>query len=666
LPATHAELVVRSLTAEAERLMAPAHSRAAAPAAVAAATPPAPLPPPSPGVAASAATETTGDETQPPLSSPRRPSISSCNRADPERQLEAGGFPRTVYDAFPPDGVSTHAGVQAGSLLFDADFESANLRRAVQVGPREYNLVLSCDVNTRGHTQWFLFRVRGMEAGVAYRFHLINLMKPDSLFSSGMRPLMYSERVAKESGIGWTRAADEIAYFMNQYTYTTVPKKSAASKKAAATSSAASAAAASGAASSTTAARDTPMSSYYTLTFKLQFPHSSDTAYVSQCYPYTYTMSQRLNARLLAEKRSSIIRREVLCHSYGGNMCDVLTVTDFSASASELASRKVAVISARVHPGESNASWMMQGLLEAVTADTEQARQLRRSLILKIVPMLNPDGVILGNYRCSVTGVDLNRQWAEPSETSHPTIFHLKRLMKGFAATEQLLLFCDLHGHSRKRNIFAYGCDNARGPSRLKERIFPRLLADCAHFSLGGCSFKVLKSKETTGRVVVCKQLAVANSFTLEASFCGADFGPGAGGHYTVTALKEMGAAFVPALLEFVEPSQARVNAILSELEAQFPAEDDAEEGDADADGGGQRTEGGGDASEKLRRAVGRSRARAPAAAKSASTGGSALGPSASARKKTAHSQTEQKSKKKEKKDKSESSSSKVMSGAGL
>ena len=147
-------------------------------------------------------------------------------------------------------------------------------------------------------------------------------------------------------------------------------------------------------------------------------------------------------------------------------------------------------------------------------------------------------------------------------------------------------------------------------------------------------------------------KLAVANSFTLEASFCGADFGPGAGGHYTVTALKEMGAAFVPALLEFVEPSQARVNAILSELEAQFPAEDDAEEGDADADGGGQRTEGGGDASEKLRRAVGRSRARAPAAAKSASTGGSALGPSASARKKTAHSQTEQKSKKKEKKDK--------------
>ena len=50
------------------------------------------------------------------------------------------------------------------------------------MGPREYNLVLSCDVNTRGHTQWFLFRVKRMEAEVGYRFHLINLMKPDSLF----------------------------------------------------------------------------------------------------------------------------------------------------------------------------------------------------------------------------------------------------------------------------------------------------------------------------------------------------------------------------------------------------------------------------------------------------------------------------------------------------
>jgi len=140
---------------------------------------------------------------------------------------------------------------------------------------------------------------------------------------------------------------------------------------------------------------------------------------------------------------------------------------------------------------------------------------------------------------------------------------------------------------------------------RLRERIFPRLLADCPHFALGGCSFKVLRSKETTGRVVVWRQFATPNSFTLEASFCGADFGPGAGGHYSIAHLKEMGAAFIPALLDFTDPSQARVQQIMAELEAQFPAcDDDADDNGPDDTDGPNARSGEADASDKLRRAV--------------------------------------------------------------
>jgi len=29
--------------------------------------------------------------------------------------------------------------------------------------------------------------------------------------------------------------------------------------------------------------------------------------------------------------------------------------------------------------------------------------------------MLNPDGVVCGNYRCSLSGKDLNRRWSLPS-----------------------------------------------------------------------------------------------------------------------------------------------------------------------------------------------------------------------------------------------------------
>lgn len=61
-------------------------------------------------------------------------------------------------------------------------------------------------------------------------------------------------------------------------------------------------------------------------------------------------------------------------------------------------------ISARVHPGESNASWMMKGIIDFLVGNTPEAIALRDNFVFKIVPMLNPDGVINGNYRCSLSG----------------------------------------------------------------------------------------------------------------------------------------------------------------------------------------------------------------------------------------------------------------------
>ena len=42
----------------------------------------------------------------------------------------------------------------------------------------------------------------------------------------------------------------------------------------------------------------------------------------------------------------------------------------------------------------------------------------------------------------------------------------------------ELVLYCDFHGHSRKQNVFIYGCENKQVPEeRLKERIFPAMLS---------------------------------------------------------------------------------------------------------------------------------------------------------------------------------------------
>ena len=56
----------------------------------------------------------------------------------------------------------------------------------------------------------------------------------------------------------------------------------------------------------------------------------------------------------------------------------------------------------------------MEGIVEMMLSDESVARQLRDTFVFKIIPMLNPDGVIVGNYRCSLAGLDLNRQWLNP------------------------------------------------------------------------------------------------------------------------------------------------------------------------------------------------------------------------------------------------------------
>jgi murein tripeptide amidase MpaA len=72
--------------------------------------------------------------------------------------------------------------------------------------------------------------------------------------------------------------------------------------------------------------------------------------------------------------------------------------------------------------------------------------------------MLNPDGVVNGNYRSNMLGVDLNRRWLNPSKLLHPTIYYTKMLAKSCHSDHSILMFCDMHGHSRKRNVFMYGC----------------------------------------------------------------------------------------------------------------------------------------------------------------------------------------------------------------
>jgi hypothetical protein len=204
----------------------------------------------------------------------------------------------------------------------------------------------------------------------------------------------------------------------------------------------------------------------------------------------------------------------------------------------------------------------MKGLIEFLVSNAPEARVLREKFVFKIVPMINPDGVINGNYRCSLCGSDLNRRWKTPSKVLHPVVFAIKRMVKAFSKEREIALYCDFHGHSRRKNIFMYGNNYSEKPDTT--RVFPYILSKlCDYFSFEYCRFSMHKSKEATARIAMWKELKIPNIFTMEASFSGADKGVLKDQHFTSEHLMMSGRKVLEALIVYCKID---VQACLNEL----------------------------------------------------------------------------------------------------
>ena len=443
------------------------------------------------------------------------------------------------------------------TLLFESRFECGNLCKAYRVGDNEYDLELSPDIKTRGHTQWFYFSVRNTRKGSPYIINITNFCKRGSLYSSGLRPLMFSEKRAKDKGLGWSRCGSKICYFQNSKCLAGEDHKE---QKAQARQ------------------RD---ENKFTLSFEVEFPCDYDTVYLAHCFPFSFRDHQEHLDRLEKEpKRRKFIRRRVLAKTIANNDCDVITITSPAGSYEDQQARPIIVMSSRVHPGETNASWMMKGILDFLTDPSDPiAAHLRNSCEFRIVPMLNPDGVINGNYRCNLAGCDLNRHYKRPNPQQHPTIHAHKNMIQQLCKDRRVLLSLDLHGHSCKRNIFIYGCHakywstvdggNETAPLPFLEQVYPYLLAQQNDsFSFQDSTFKVQRCKASTGRVVCWRECKIVNSYTLEASFCGADQGGNKGLHFTSADLEKMGQSICKGLWSYLQlcDDEASLGAIVSKI----------------------------------------------------------------------------------------------------
>uniref|UniRef100_H0ZBB2 Cytosolic carboxypeptidase 2 n=1 Tax=Taeniopygia guttata TaxID=59729 RepID=H0ZBB2_TAEGU len=414
-------------------------------------------------------------------------------------------------------------GPQDTTLLFESRFESGNLQKAIKVGPYEYVLMLRPDLYTAKHTQWFYFRVQNTRQEPLYHFTIANMAKPKSLYGQGLQPLLYSQRDAQSRGIGWRRVGTDVRYYRDN-------------------------------------TGEPPM---FRLSWSVRFPHDGDTCFFAACYPYTYSDLQRYLRALVADPaRSRYCAVQALCRSLAGNTVYLLTIT----SPGGVAGKRVVVASARVHPGESGGSWAMRGFLDFLLSSHEDAKLLRRLFVFKVVPMLNPDGVVVGNSRCSLAGRDPNRAYGKALPGSFPGVWHLRAMVQRLLAEREVVLYCDFHGHSRKNNVFMYGCDAGRDgtATRLHQRVFPLMLSKNApdKFSFSSCKYQVQKSKEGTGRVSMWR-LGVSHSYTLEVAFSGSTLGEGS--HFSVQDLESLGRLLCDTLLDFCDPVPAKVGLDLAQ-----------------------------------------------------------------------------------------------------
>ncbi|XP_030410887.1 cytosolic carboxypeptidase-like protein 5 isoform X3 [Gopherus evgoodei] len=291
-----------------------------------------------------------------------------------------------------------------GSSLPTADYEF-NVWTKPDCAETEYE---------NGNRSWFYFSVKGGAPGKLIKINIMNMNKQSKLYSQGMSPFVRTLPVRPR----WERIRERPTFEMKE--------------------------------------------TQFVLSFVHRFlEYRGTTTYFAFCYPFSYTECQEMLAQLDSRFEecqymspsstldSIYYHRELLCHSLDNLRVDLLTVTSCHGMREEreprldnlfpdeatprphcFAGKRVFFLSSRVHPGETPSSFVFNGFLEFILReDDPRAQVLRRVFVFKLIPMLNPDGVVRGHYRTDARGVNLNRQYLSPDAELHPAVYGAKAVL---------------------------------------------------------------------------------------------------------------------------------------------------------------------------------------------------------------------------------------------
>ncbi|MEM7460146.1 MAG: M14-type cytosolic carboxypeptidase [Pseudomonadota bacterium] len=137
--------------------------------------------------------------------------------------------------------------------------------------------------------------------------------------------------------------------------------------------------------------------------------------YVAYFAPYS---SERHSMLVAGAQNYSEARIGVLGQTLDGRDLDLITI---GAPGPD---KRNIWITARQHPGETMAEWWMEGFLERMLDPISAiSKDLLSRAVFYIIPNMNPDGSARGHLRTNAAGVNLNREWADPSMEKSPEVY---------------------------------------------------------------------------------------------------------------------------------------------------------------------------------------------------------------------------------------------------